>query len=90
MLNTLLPLKDFCATCVKHGNIRLKLSADYWEKIKEIRQCLEPCYRATKKLQYRNNTLTDIYKIWHMCHIQTGEIGIKLMHYFFFKLKGFY
>ena len=76
MLSSLLPLKEFCASCVHHGNSKLNLTEEEWKQINEIRLSLEPCYFATKKLQSKKHTLADIYKIWSMCEIGTSDIGI--------------
>ncbi len=75
MLTSLVNLKNFCLTSVNYGNKKLKLPDETWKKIEDICMCLEPSYKAMKKLQYHDITLTDIYKIWYLCHIQTAEIG---------------
>ena len=75
MLKDVVSPKEFCSTCVNFGHINLKLSEDDWSRINEILTSLEPSYHATIKLQYAKNTLTDVYKVWHMCHNKTAELG---------------
>lgn len=75
MLSSLLRLQTFCANCVAHGNDRMKLSNETWEKITEIKLSLEPFYRATIQLQKEDLPLTDVYKIINICHMSTAEIG---------------
>lgn len=100
MINDLMPLKEFCIACVWHGNLKVELSEDDWQKLEEIRLCLEPSYQAMKKLQYRNIALTDTYKIWDMCHMKTAKIGKKFLsmiqnynlnfEYIFERIKNFH
>lgn len=58
-------------------NALCMVTEEMWRKIKEIQISLEPANRATKKLQYKNITLSDISKILNVCHMKTAEIGEK-------------
>lgn len=77
MLKRLLNVKDFCQTCYLHGNKDVYLSENMWDKIEiaEIKLSLEPCYKATLKMQSQDLTLSDIYKIFNVCHLETAKIG---------------
>lgn len=56
-------------------NPKVALSEEYWKKIDEIVECLKPCKKAMIQLQKEDLTLTDIYKIFNICHMATAEMG---------------
>lgn len=74
MLERLLALKSHLDT-IKLEHKNLILSKDTWELIAEIDQCLLPFQKATARLQNENLTITDVYKIFNICHMEIAEIG---------------
>lgn len=74
MLKRLLELKDFCEE-KKNKYRALRLTKTQWVKIEQLVSTLEPTYITTKILQGEQLTLTDAYKFWTNCEIQTGKMG---------------
>ena len=74
MVENLLTLKECCISA-DFGDDGLVLSENEWALLDELRQCLEPFYIATKKLQDENLTLTDIYKTLNICYMETSAVG---------------
>lgn len=74
MLKCLKELKTFCNEYEKF-NQKLILSPEQWSQIDEIVLCLEPSFKATKKLQTENLTITDVYRVMNLCQIETHNIG---------------
>lgn len=74
MLARLLELKAFCQ---EHEKIYKKLycSIEMWSLIDEIVQSLAPCSKATIRLQSENLTITDVYRILNLCHMETHQLG---------------
>lgn len=75
MVDNLLKLKEICEDAVIHGNQDLFLPPETWDGLAEIRTTLQPIYTATKQLQAKNLTLTDVRKIISVCWMKTAEIG---------------
>ena len=63
--------------CDEYGavNSSLYVSETTWTHIEEILLVLEPCAKASTKLQRPDITLTDVYKIFNVCHLEVSEIG---------------
>lgn len=74
MLNSLIELRPFTDKWSMYHEDLFLSEAD-WNIITEIHVCLEPAKKAMTKFQRESLTLTDCYKIWDICHIETAEIG---------------
>ena len=75
MIDDLLKVRKVCEEAVLHGNTELVFSVGDWTALEEIRETMQPIYIATKQLQSKNVTLTDVRKITQVCWIKTAEIG---------------
>jgi len=53
----------------------LDLTNEEWKMIEETVTSLKPSFVATKQLQDSQLTLSDIYKILDICHLETAKIG---------------
>lgn len=74
MLERLLLLRSQC-DALSTDDTRFFIPSAMWDAITEIVQCLLPFQKAALRLQNENITITDAYKTFNICHMETAEIG---------------
>jgi len=56
-------------------NPEFDFSEKVWHAVEEMMKALAPCRKVTFQLQSSQITLTDIYKIWNICILETQAVG---------------
>ena len=63
---------------IKSGCIKLGLVGDdepFWNQIEDLLAALKPCKITSDILQKEKLTISDVYKVWFNCILETSKIG---------------
>lgn len=70
-------LKEYQQFCEDYAgvNVELYVPNESWTLIEELVLCFEPLAKACLKLQKHDITLTNVFTIYNVCHMEVSELG---------------
>ena len=80
MLARLLELKNDIQEISKQDDC-FHLTVNEWNEIETIKKSLEPCQRASVRLQGEQCTLRDLCKIWAPCVLEQKKSVLNYLYF---------